>query len=81
VIDAARKASLGGHFHPVKASHLDLSDVNITRSSWDEQDPINLMQESRIAVYSGIHESSPAAMWECVACDLPINAFASVKKR
>jgi len=72
VIEAARETGLSGHFHPVEEGELDLRGTRITTTGFDTADPVALMQASRMAVYSGIRESSPAAMWECVACDLPI---------
>jgi hypothetical protein len=72
IIAAARKTGLRGHFHPAEPGQLNLEGTRISQSGFDTADPVELMQASHIAVYSGILESSPAAMWECVACDLPI---------
>jgi glycosyltransferase involved in cell wall biosynthesis len=78
IIEAARKTGLRGHFHPVEPSELDLQGTRITTTGFNAADPVALMQAARIAVYSGIRESSPAAMWECVACDLPIVVNAAI---
>ena len=72
VIDAARRTGLSGHFHPVEEAALDLEGTRITTTAHNRADPVEMMQAARFAVYAGDHESSPAAMWECVACDLPI---------
>ena len=67
-----RATALTGHLHPVKEGQIDLRDTRITTSGWDEANVVELLQTSRIAVYPGDIESSPAAMWECLAADLPI---------
>ncbi len=72
IIEAARESGLRGHFHPVEAGELELDGTQISRTGFNAANPVALMQASKMAVYSGIRESSPAAMWECVACDLPI---------
>ena len=72
VVDALRGTDLTCHFHPVEPDQLDLSGTLIETSSWDERDVVELLQTSRIAVYPADNASNPAAMWECVAADLPI---------
>jgi len=72
VINAVRGTELTGHFHPVDGSQLDLSSTNITTSNFNQRSVVELVRTSRIAVYPGDHTSNPAAMWECVAADLPI---------
>jgi len=72
VIQAARRTGLSGHFHPVEPGELDLEGTRITCTGFNSADPVEVLRAARIAVYPGIRESSPAAMWECVACDLPI---------
>jgi len=51
---------------------LNLNETHITTSALDERDVLDLLETSRIAVYPGDKTSAPAAMWECVAADLPI---------
>jgi len=71
VINAVKNTELTGHFHPYDG--LDnISDTNITTSKMDELDILQLIRESKIAVYPGDETSNPAAMWECVAAGLPI---------
>lgn len=72
VVNAVRGTEVTGHFHPVNQSDMDLRDTKITTSNWYEKDIAELLQESRIAVYSADQSSNPAAMWECVAAGLPI---------
>lgn len=72
IINAVRGTELTGHFHPVEASQLDLSNTKITSSNFNERSVVELLRTSRIAVYPGDHTSNPAAMWECVAAGLPI---------
>jgi hypothetical protein len=72
IIKAARGTGVTGHFHPVTAGELDLSNTNITTSDWNQTDVLELLRTSRIAVYPADDASSPAAMWECVAAGLPI---------
>jgi hypothetical protein len=72
IVDAVRGTELTGHFHPVDGSRMDLSGTSITTSDFDERDVVELLQTSRIAVYSGDRTTNPAAMWECVAAGLPI---------
>lgn len=79
VIRAAREANLSGHLHPVPAGQLDLDGAPLTTSSWGTRNVVELLQTSRIAVYPADHASSPAAMWECLAADLPIVVNAAIR--
>ena len=72
ILNAVRGKPMTGHFHPVDASKLDLSNCNITTSDWDEAEVPELLATSRIAVYPGDFTSNPASMWEYVAAGLPI---------
>ena len=72
LLAAVRGTELTGHLHPVAAGALDLAGTHLTTSAWDERDVVELLTTSRIAVYPGDDTSNPAAMWECVAADLPI---------
>jgi len=72
LLNAVRGTPMTGHFHPVDAARLDLRDTRITTSKWNSADVVELLTTSRIAVYPGDRTSNPAAMWECVAADLPI---------
>jgi hypothetical protein len=72
IIRAAREAGLSGHLHPVQPGQLELDGSRLTTSPWGARRVVELLQTSRIAVYPADHASSPAAMWECVAADLPI---------
>jgi len=72
LLKAVRGTDLTGHLHPVDGSKLDLTETKITTSNWNESDVVELLQQSRIAVYPGDNTSNPAAMWECVAAGMPI---------
>lgn len=79
LLNAVRGTELTGHLHPVDGSKLDLANTNITTSNWNENDVVDLLRTSRIAVYPGDYTSSPAAMWECVAAGLPIVVNEKIK--
>jgi hypothetical protein len=79
ILDAVRGTGLSGHFHPVPSGRLDLTGTGITTSDWDERNVVELLTSSRIAVYPGDDTSNPAAMWECVAADLPIVVNANIR--
>jgi hypothetical protein len=72
LLNAFRGTELTGHLHPVDASKLDLSNTQITTSSWNEVKVVDLLRTSRLAVYTGECDSNAASMWECVAAGLPI---------
>jgi hypothetical protein len=72
LLDAVRETGMSGHLHPVSPGELDLGGLEITTSGWDEADVVELLSTSRIAVAPGDQTSNPAAMWECIACDLPL---------
>jgi hypothetical protein len=72
LVNSVRGTELTGHLHPVARSEIDLEGTRITTSQWNERDPVELLNTSRIAVYPGDRTSNPAAMWECVAAGLPI---------
>ena len=76
---AARESGLSGHLHPVDKSALDLTGTRITTTGFNEADVPQLLNSSRIAIYTGDHTSSPASMWECVAAGLPIVVNAAIK--
>jgi hypothetical protein len=79
LLNVLRGTELTGHLHPVDGSKLDLSYTNITTSNWNENDVVDLLRTSRIAVYPGDYTSSPAAMWECVAAGLPVVVNDNIK--
>ena len=79
LLNAVRGTDLTGHLHPVDRSKLDLSNTNITTSNWNENEVVDLLRTSSIAVYPGDDTSSPAAMWECVAAGLPIVVNENIK--
>lgn len=72
LLDAVRGTNLTGHLHPVGASQLDLSGTHVTTTDLDQTDLLGILHSARLAVYPGDNTSNPAAMWECVAADLPI---------
>lgn len=72
LIEALRGTELTGHLHPIDPGRFDLSGTRLTTSAWDERAVPDLLRESAIAVYPGDETSNPAAMWECLAADLPI---------
>jgi glycosyltransferase involved in cell wall biosynthesis len=72
LIDALRGTEITGHLHPVPAGRFDLAGTRLTSSAWDERDVPELLRSSRLAVYPGDETSNPAAMWECLAADVPI---------
>ena len=72
LLDAVRGSELTGHLHPVTPDQVDVRGCQVTTSALDERSVVELLQSARIAVYPGAHTSNPAAMWECVAADLPI---------
>jgi hypothetical protein len=79
LLEAVRGSSLTGHLHPVDGRRLELGGTRITTSDWDEQDVVELLVTSRIAVYPADEASNPAAMWECVAAGLPIVVNAAIR--
>jgi len=79
LLGAVRGTGLTGRLHPVDSTQFDLTDTNITTTNWDEADVVDLLQTSRIAVYSADSDSNPAAMWECVAAGLPIVVNENIK--
>jgi glycosyltransferase involved in cell wall biosynthesis len=79
IIEAVLQNGMSGHFHPVEPGAIDLRGASITETAFDSADPVELMRSARFAVYAGDRESSPASMWECVACDLPIVVNANIE--
>jgi hypothetical protein len=78
VVAALRGTEITAHLHPVDSAALDLSGTRISASRWDERGVVDLLRSSRMAVYAGDRTSNPAAMWECVAADLPIVVNAAI---
>jgi len=79
LLKAVRGTGLSGHFHPVDSRVMDLQNTHVTTTNFNESEVVELLRTSRIAVYPGDNTSNPAAMWECVAANLPIVVNENIK--